>query len=189
MSRRSLCRGMTLVEVAVYCVLLSLFSVVLFGSLPGASNASLEKLQDATVTANLDLTKLTMELSNSAAPSVTIFSKPPGIAFLAAVQEADQPFTYTLTGEIAWIGWVGYLWDGSTLTRYWYPLKAPSLLASVGKVPTPDTLITGGTSKALRGRVSQFSVSLKEAGLWQVELQTEVDGHFATLTSGVGARN
>lgn len=180
---------MTLVEVAVYCVLLSIFSVVMFMTLPSRTSGSLEKLQEAAVTANADLGRMTQEMSNASASSIVVTSSPVGVIFLSAATDMGQPFTYTSSGGIAWAGWVGYFLEGSVLTRYWLPLKTAVARDAVGTVPTATSLISAGVAQRMKGKVNSLLITSPESNVWQVTIQVEVDGHKVKFSSGTGARN
>lgn len=186
-SRDSL--GMTLTEVMVYCILLSIFSMMVFLNLPQHTNATLVDLHEATTVANKALTRMTLEIGNASASSVSVTASPMGVMFLSGSSDGYGSFGYTSAGELAWRGWVGYFLDSTRLTRVWYPLPAPVARSAVSTPPTPATMLAGGTRTVVCDRVSRFVVSLPEANLWECELTLRVTGSEATLISGAGARN
>lgn len=181
--------GMTLTELTVYCSLLSLFAVMLFVNLPTRGSATSEDLRAATSKGEAVLERLTLELGNASATSVTNSVSPPGIRFLAAAADGFTPFAYTAAGELAYQGWVGYFLDKGRLVRVWLPLGSASARTAVTTTPTASALLQTGKANVVCDDVNAFSVILAEANLWQIELKLNVDGSIATLVSGAGARN
>lgn len=180
---------MTLTEVMVYCVLLSLFCTMLFLTMPNRPNATAEDLEVATARADVALRQLTHELGNASASSVTQLTSPAGVAFLSGNSDGYKAFTYLASGEIGWYGWVAYVLDGGKLKRVWYPFKSPTARASVSTTPAASELLKTGKSEVLCQNVSTFAVTLPEANLWQFEIRLKVGASESTLTSGAGARN
>jgi hypothetical protein len=95
-SRRPL--AMTLTEVLVYCALLSMFTMLLFISLPTRDSATSEDLRNATSKADAVLERLTLELGNASASSVSHSVSPSGIIFRSPTRR-----------QASWRGKVG--WD------------------------------------------------------------------------------
>jgi hypothetical protein len=180
---------MTLTEVIVYCVLLSLFSIMLFVNLPNRGNATAEDLHEVATEADYALKRLTLEAGNTSATSLTITKSPSGVVFLAANDDGYSNFTYTNAGEIAWKGWVGYFLQGDDLIRVWYPFKSGVARAAVTTAPNPSEMIASESRQVLCDKVTSFSIINAEANLWQFELKLNIDGSQATLTSGAAARN
>ncbi len=191
MSRSRLAhRGMTLMEVLVYCMLLSLFSILLFVNLPTRDSASSEDLRQAVARADNALELLTQELSNSSDTSVTAITSPPGVIFLTGSARSETSFTYTADGQIAWIGWIGYFLVDKALVRVYYPLPSGGVArSSVTATPTYATMIATGTRNPVCADVEAFSVTIPEANLWQFDLRMNLRGNITTVTSGAGARN
>lgn len=176
-------------EVMVYCLLLSLFSLLLFVNIPRRGLTSSEDLRQAVASADNALERLTKELSNASATSVSAVASPPGVVFLVAAASPSTSFSYTTAGEIAWQGWVGYFLVDNALVRVWHPLPAPLPRSTVTATPTYETMITSKNQGRLVGGVSSFIVSLPEANLWQFDLKMDLKGNSTTVTSGAAARN
>lgn len=181
--------GMTLTEVMVYVVLLSLFSVLLFTSLPTRNSAMSEDLRAAAARADTVLERIALELGNSSASSVLASQSPPGVVFLSASSDGFAPITYTTEGEIAWLGWLAYLQEGDRLVRIWAPFASAVGRARVGQPPTLDALRKQGTATVVTSNVERFTVRTEEANVWLFDLRVSVAGNATTLVSGTGARN
>lgn len=182
-------RGMTLTEVLVYCILLSLFLLLLFINLPTRGSVSSEDLRQAAASADNALERLTKELSNASATSVSSVASPPGVVFLVATNNGASNFTYTTSGELAWRGWVGYFLVDKALVRVWHPLGSAVDRSGVTTTPTYATMVASKKQSKLIGNVGGFTVSLPEANLWQFDLKMSVKGNITTVTSGAAARN
>jgi hypothetical protein len=180
---------MTLTEVMVYCTLLSLFSLMLFVNLPNRGNATSEDLRAAASKADTVLEKMTLELGNASATSVTSSKSPTGIMFLSASGDGFTAFQYTTAGELAWHGWVGYFQEGDSLLRVWYPFKSGVARSAVTTTPSPSEMLKVGNRQVMGNGISALTISVPEANLWQIELKLAVDGSETTLVSGAAARN
>ncbi len=181
---------MTLTEVCVYCTLLSIFALMLFINLPTRGAATSEELRAAVSKADTVLERLTLELGNASANSVTqVKTAPAGLIFLTASIDGFEDFTYTSTGDLAWLGWVGYFQVDDKLVRLYYPFKAGVARSAITSTPTYAEMVKGGSGKVLCDDVSGFNITLPEANLWQFDLQLTVGGSQVTFTSGGGARN
>lgn len=187
MSRSS--RGMTLTEVCVYCTLLSLFALMLFVNLPTRGNANAENLRAATSKADTLLERLTLELSNASASSVQTHTSPAGVLFLAATRDGFTSFTYTSTGDLAWLGWVGYFQDGNKLERVYLPLKSASARSAVTTTPSYEEMVKVGTRQVLTDDLVSFAVTSPEFNLWQLDVKLSLDGNQVALSTATGARN
>ena len=177
-------RGMSLVEVMVYCLLLALFSAIAFVSLPGRATRTTQELQDATSQASLALTRLVGELDNSLANTVT--SDERSIYFLSATPEKGR-LRYDSEGELLWQGWVAYVYDKPTLTRYWLPLASESVKSGVGKTPSLDQIRSGSSRVVARG-VTYFSITRESTSFWVFQARVEVGAAFHRLRTGGGPR-
>lgn len=180
---------MSLAEVVVYCMLLTVFSLMLFTNLPQRDSLTREDLRTATNQAASVLSRWTVELSNASANSIAVSSSPPGVLFLSAQADRSSNFQYTSSGELAWQGWVGYFQQGSNLVRVWYPLPAGAARSTIATTPTPSMLLASGSTSTISGKVKNFSVTSPQANLWQADLQIDVKGSSVVLSSAVGARN
>lgn len=190
MSRsRNAWQGMTLTEVVVYCTLLSIFSLMLFINLPTRSDVNSEDLRVATAKADDMLERLTLELGNSSATSVSSLLSPTGVRFLSASEDGFSNFSYTNDGQIAWLGWVGYFWHEQRISRVWYPFKSPMARSSIASAPSYAEMMAGGSQRIVCERVSNFAITSPETGLWQFQVELLVGQSRAALVSGAGARN
>ena len=180
---------MTLTEVVVYCVLLGVFTVMLFTNLPQRGNQASEDLRLATTVTGKILSDLTLELSNASSTSVAVSQSPVGIQFLSAQQNLASSFSYTSGGELAWRGWIGYFLRKGDLIRVWYPLSAAVERSSVGTAPTAATMLASGKIETIARGVKTLVVSSPAANLWQIEIVFDVGGSQVTLSSAAGARN
>lgn len=180
---------MTLVEVVVYCMLLTVFSLMLFTNLPQRDSLTREDLRTATNQAATVLSRWAVELSNASASSISVTSSPPGVLFLSAQADRATNFRYLSSGELAWQGWVGYFQQGSNLVRVWYPLPAATARSAVVTTPSPTMMLASGKSSTISQKVRRFVVTSPQANLWQAELRVDVKGNSVGVSSAVGARN
>ncbi len=180
---------MTLTEVVVYCVLLGVFTVMLFTNLPQRGNQTSEDLRLATSMAGKMLNDLTLELSNASSTSIVVSSSPAGVQFLSAQRDLSSSFSYTSSGELAWQGWIGYFLQKGDLVRVWYPLSSAVDRSSAGTAPTAATMLASGKLETIGRGVKSFVVSSPAANLWQIEIIFDVGGNQVTLSSASGARN
>lgn len=177
-------RGMSLVEVMVYCMLLALFSAAVFVSLPSRATRTTQDLHQATSQASLALTRLVSELDNSLASTVS--NTDSSILFLSATPQKGG-LRYDSEGELLWQGWVAYVYEKPTLTRYWLPLASESVKSGVGTTPTLDQVRKGSARVIARG-VTFFSVTRESSSLWVFQARVEVGGSFHRLRTGGGPR-
>jgi hypothetical protein len=180
---------MTLTELIVYCLLLSLFGLMLFLNLPHRTDATTEDMHQAATIASKALARLSLELGNASASSVTQSKTPPGVMFLSANADGYSSFSYLSTGELAWLGWIGYFLDGGKLERVWYPFKAGVVRSAVTSTPVALELLRTGSPQILADGVAGFTVTAQSDNLWQFDLELSIEGSELTLTSGTGARN
>ncbi len=180
---------MSLVEVVVYCGLLTLFSIMLFTNLPHRDSVSREDLRTAANVASRILDQWSVELSNASGNSIVVTTSPSGMIFLSAQDNRSSNFSYTSSGDLAWQGWVGYFQQGSSLVRVWYPLSGGTTRSAVASAPSPTVMLASGTSRTLSKNLKSFSVTAPQANLWQAKIQIDVKGNSVDLTSAVGVRN
>ncbi len=179
---------MSLVEVVVHCALLTLFVLMVFGSIPRGETRSMRELQQASMEANQALTEISQDLANSRA-KVVRFEGPPAVAMPAAQKDRREAFSYTDSGEILWYGWVVYALEGDRLYRYFQPLPAPTLSSSLGAAPQPTSLQSNATREVVARNLTGFEVKPIELGLWEVSLTVKVGDSQARLSHRGRPRN
>lgn len=178
-------QGMTLMEVVVYCALLSLFSVMMFLTLPTRQNQATLALQEAAQEAAVALRKISQELANSSRSHVVTNKDPQSLVFLSAVPSDDREFAYFSDGAIAWTGWVAYLAQDGKLVRHWSPYSAPLAASKVGLPPSFQT--RGG--QAIVKSLSSISAAESAPKVWSVSLTVAADGSQIEMRTAVEVRN
>lgn len=186
-------RGMTLTEVLVYITLLSLFTILIFVNLPRTTNQSLEDIQEATVVAQASLTRMSLELGNSSASSVSTPPEQDSLVFLGLSADGRQPAGYTESGKLAWAGWVAYSQLRGftpTLVRSWKALPRPLAREDILDLLTVADVTREETHPTILARnVKSFSVLATDGGVWQMKLTLEVHGSTVTISSSAKPRN
>jgi hypothetical protein len=180
-------RGLSLVEMMVYCVLLSLFATIFFISLPVRNNAGVENLSLSAERAGTLLNKLHQGIANSAVGKVSSLKGGQGIIFLSATNAATEKFQYSDSGALLWRQWEYYLLDGEQIVHSSLPLEKASKLSATG-VP-PDLNSSSGIQKEVfASGVKGFEVAQDE-GAWSLRLVLEVDGSTYQIETAARPRN
>lgn len=181
-------RAMSLMEVVVYCFLLSIFTGAIFLALPGRITRDTQDLDQAGARGGIALTRLTRELANSSASSIEITEDPPAIVFASAEpssgSNSSRSFGYS-SDELSWRWWVAYVLEDKTLNRYQTSFGGSQL----SKPPSPKQVMAGAKPSKVADGVAEFAVKQPEAGVWQFYLRLEESGSFMQLQTAVGPRN
>lgn len=178
-------RAMSLLEVVVYCFLLSLFSVMLFLTLPVRNADSHMALQEANNEGAAALRLISRELANSSRSKLMVDSKGQGLSFLSGTPEDGGAFEYDTQGQVLWTGWLSYSVQKSSLVRYWRPFSKPSPLSSVlalnqmGSV-APEVVIRD---------LQEFKVWEQPSGCCNFRLAITVDRSSVEVGAAVLVRN
>ena len=177
---------MTLMEVVVYCALLSLFSIMMFLTLPTRSSQATLALQEAAQEAAVALRKISQELANSSRSHVSSSKEPPWLTFPSAVPKDDREFAYFSDGGIAWTGWVAYLAQDGKLMRHWSPYSAPTASSKLGLPPSFGN--TKGGQPIVKA-LSSISAHESAPKVWTIALTVAADGSEIEMRTAVEVRN
>lgn len=183
--RRSL--GFTLVELVVYCGLLSIFTAVFVFSLPSRDNKTLENLSSSAEQSGLVLSKLSTEIANSTSARLTIAEDGKGVGFPSAVDETHRSYAYDASGSLVWRAWVCYVLKGSVLDRFESSLAKPLVLDALPTFPGISAMAGGRVSLACP-EVVEFSVASSKSALL-VTLTVDVEGERIRNVSAMAPRN
>ena len=176
---------MSLMEVVVYCCLLSLFSVMIFLTIPVRSGNSQMALQEAYNEGAAALRLISRELANSSRAKLEVNGSGDKLSFLSAAPEDGGAFEYDTQGKIQWTGWLVYAQQEFSLVKFWKPFSSPSSLSAVpslsqmGEVPA-ETVI-----RELQG----FKVWQQPAGCCNFRLTIRVEESNVEVGAAVVVRN
>lgn len=185
---RSIDGGLTLMEVVVHCVLLSLFTIIVFGSIPRRQTDSMRELQQASMEANQALTEIGLDLANGNGRIVHL-QNPPTLAIPVASQDRRTPFVHTSAGETLWYGWAVYRLEGDRLYRYYQAFPEPTVSARIAAEPGLELLPTSGAREVVARHLSSFQTTLVKPGLWQVSMSVALGDSEAKLSFRGRPRN
>lgn len=180
-------RGFTLVELVVYCGLLSIFTAVFVFSLPSRDNKTLENLSYSAEQSGLVLAKLSKEIANSSSARLVIVENGKGLGYPSAMDETHGSYAYDAAGNLTWRAWVCYLLKGSALDRMESPLAKPLTLDALPVFPGVAAM-TGGRVSLACADVAEFSVVSSKSALL-VTLSVNVEGEKIRNVSAMAPRN
>lgn len=183
-NRRS---AFTLVEMVVYCGLLSIFGTIFFVSLPSKHNNSLENLSYSAEQSGLVLGKIHREVSNSRTGMVTLLGEGAGLAFPSALDSPSDEYSYDQQGELQWSSWVAYERRDDTLNRFEYRFEEPAAAALID--PLESLLNTMQKSvRRVASEVHEFQVEAFSGG-FRVTLSIDVKGERIRNVTTMVPRN
>ena len=182
-SRRS---AFTLVEMVVYCGLLSIFAAVFLVSLPSKENTSLENLSYSAEQSGLVLAKIHRDISNSLA-RLTEFTEEAGLAMPSALESPDSEYSYGEGGELLWRSWVVYQNRDRTLNRFEYPFKQVVTSTQIDPLESLTKLSRGGV-RLMASDVAEFEVE-RENDAFRVTLTIDVQGERVRNVTAMAPRN
>ena len=168
--------AMSLMEVVVYCSLLSLFSVMIFLTIPVRSGNSQMALQEAYNEGAAALRLISRELANSSGDK---------LSFLSAAPEDGGAFEYDTQGNIQWTGWLTYGRQEFSLVRHWNPFSRPSSLSAVPSL----TQMTGAPAETVIRDLQSFKVWETAAGCCNFRLTIRVEESDVEVGAAVVVRN
>lgn len=186
MLRNRLGSGFTLVELVVYCGLLTLFTTVFVFSVPSRDNVSLENLTYSAERSGLVFARMHRDFSNSGGSAV-ILGSGKGLAFPSSIDSTVREFEYDSSGALLWRTWVAYLLDRNKLYRYELPLEKAVTLESVGAFPGVDYLARGRAEMACSD-VVEFKVEQVKSA-YRVTITVDVQGERVQNVSAISSRN
>ena len=185
MSERRRSKAMSLMEVVVYCCLLSLFSVMLFLTLPVRSGNSQLALQEAYNEGAATLRLISRELANSSRSKLVIDKSGDELSFLSAAPEDGGAFEYDTQGNIQWTGWLTYGEQKFSLFRYWSPFSKPSPLSSVLSLAQ----LGRGPAEVVVRDLQSFRVWEEPTGCCNFRLTIRVEESSVEVGAAVVVRN
>lgn len=178
-------RGFSLLEVTLYMVLLSLFAVVFFVSLPVRSNTAQENLSRAMEKGSLLLNKIHQGITNSASTAVKSWSEGEGLIFLSAVDPGSAAFQYESQGEIKWKEWRMYVLQGQNLFYDTYPYDPNNESVFL----KPDTMVSRlDSDEVVLSEVTSFQALMND-GVWSIRLELKPGQSSFTLETAAVPRN
>lgn len=177
----------TLVELVVYCGLLSIFAVLFIFSLPFRDNASLENLTSSVEESGFIIARMHRDLSNSANGRAVVLENGQGIAFPSPLNSTVKEFEYDSSGTLLWRCWVVYMLKGSSLNRYELPLERVVTLDALGPFPGVASLSQAKVNLAASGVVEFRVEQIKTA--YQVTLSVDFQGERVRNVSAISPRN
>lgn len=177
--------AMSLMEVVVYCCLLSLFSVMLFLTIPVRSGNSQMALQEAYNEGAATLRLISRELANSSRAKLVIDRNGDELSFLSAAPEDGGAFEYDTQGNIQWTGWLTYADQKFSLVRFWRPFNKP---LSVSAVPSPAQMPQAPVETVIRD-LQSFKVWEEPAGCCNFRLTIRVEDSQVEVGAAVVVRN
>ena len=180
-------RGFTLVELVVYCGLLSIFTAVFVFSLPSRDNKTLENLSYSAEQSGLVLSKLSNEIANSTSARLTIAYDGKGLGYPSAVDETHRSYAYDSGGNLIWRAWICYVLKGTELDRIESTLAKSVALDALPPFPGVDAM-TGGRVGLACPDVTEFNVVSSKSALL-VTLTVNVEGEKIRNVSAMAPRN
>jgi len=177
--------AMSLMEVVVYCSLLSLFSVMIFLTIPVRSGNSQMALQEAYNEGAAALRLISRELANSSRAKLVVDRSGDKLSFLSAAPEDGGAFEYDTQGNIQWTGWLTYGRQEFSLVRHWNPFSRPSSLSAVPSL----TQMTGAPAETVIRDLQSFKVWETAAGCCNFRLTIRVEESDVEVGAAVVVRN
>lgn len=179
--------GFTLVEMVVYCGLLSIFAALFLVSLPSRENASLENLSYSAEQSGLVLSKIHRDVCNSSALLASMIEGGEGMALPSALDAANEEYSYDNQGEMLWRSWVAYKSHERALNRFEYPFKRAVSRSGVEPFEELSRLSQGGV-RLMASDVAEFQVErVKET--FKVTLTIDVQGERVRNVTSMAPRN
>lgn len=179
--------GFTLIELVVYCGLLSIFTAVFVFSLPSRDNKTLENLSYSAEQSGLVLSQMSRELSNSSAARTSIVEAGKGVGFPTAIDDTHPVYTYDAAGSLIWRNWVAYYLKGTSLSRYEASLNKAVTIDAVPAFPGFSAMSTGRVGLVCPD-VDEFRVELSKS-TYLVTLTVSVEGERVRNVSAMAPRN
>jgi len=178
-------RGFSLLEVTLYMVLLSLFAVVFFVSLPVKTNTAQENLGRSVEKGSLLLNKIHQGITNSASTAVKSWSEGEGLIYLSAVDPNSASFQYKSEGEIQWKEWRMYVLQGRNLFYDTYPYDP----ANQSVFLKPETMASRlDSDEVVLSDVASFQ-AMRNDGVWSIKVELESGRSSFTLETAAVPRN
>lgn len=178
-------RAMTLLEVVVYCTLLSVFSAMLFLTLPVRNVGSYMMLQEASNEGTAALRMLNREIANSSRASLSINENKKELSFLSGVPDQGGPYRYDSQGRVEWTGWLTYARSNRSLVRTWKPFSKPASVANI----IPLNQMGSAPSEVVVRDLLSMKVWEEPAGCCNLRLSLSVEGSSIEVATAVVVRN